>query len=233
MGVNTIAEWGSKMGIGHKTGINLSGEAEGIMPDPVWRKKVRNEQWYLGDTYHLAIGQGELAVTPLQVNLWTNIIANGGVLCTPTLLKVQSSELKTPNCKDLGIKKETTDLIREGMRRACSSGEDAGYQGTGWPLFNFTALKETLSESGGVGTKRAIPIACKTGTAEFGDPQNQTHAWFTAFAPITDQPKEINGVPTITGEPEIVVTVLVEKGGEGSGVAAPIAKKILEEGFKR
>lgn len=232
VGVEKIAQWGHTFGIGAKTGIELPVEAEGIMPDVDWKEKVRHDQWYLGDTYHLSIGQGDLAVTPLQVNLWAQIIASGGIKCQPTLLKQTGSQ--TPSkCVDLHIKKETIRIITEGMRRACSSGEDVGYQGTGWPLFDFTLMRETLTESGGAGEKQAVPVACKTGTAEFGDPDNKTHAWFTAFAPLPEAPKTIAGAPSILGDPEIAVTVFVEKGGEGSSVAGPIAKKILEAWFKR
>jgi cell division protein FtsI/penicillin-binding protein 2 len=96
----------------------------------------------------------------------------------------------------LGIKKETISLISKGLEEACAPG------GTGWPLFGFK-----------------VPVACKTGTAEFGDPENRTHAWFTSYAPAAD--------------PEISVTVLVEGAGEGSNVAAPVAKKVYEEWFGR
>ncbi len=197
-GITKLSAWAKRLGLGTALGIELPGEAVGLMPDPFWKatqfdsevdKEVRNDQWYLGDTYHVSIGQGYLLVTPLQVNAWTNVIANKGKLCKPTIEKIS-------NCKDLRIKGETIDLITEGMKRACLPG------GTGWPLFNFS-----------------VPVACKTGTAEFGDPQDRTHAWFTAFAPIV--------------EPEISVTVLVEGAGEGSDKAAPIAKKILEEWFSR
>lgn len=89
------------------------------------------------------------------------------------------------------------------------------------------------------GVPVSVPLACKTGTAEFGDPKNRTHAWFTVFGPI---PKDlasdtgnqaIKPDQVIVGEPEISVTVLVEGAGEGSSVAAPIAKKILEVWFAR
>ncbi len=233
VGVDEISRWGRIFGVGEKTGIELLGEAEGIMPDPVWRKKVKGQDWFLGDTYHLAIGQGELGVTPLQVNLWTNTIAGGGIRCKPTVLKVRNSPQNTQNCKELGIKKQTIKAITLGMQRACSPDGGWGYQGTGWPLFEFTVFKENLTESGGSGEKRRIPIACKTGTSEFGDPLGRTHAWFTAFAPLPAEALAETGLSTITGDPEIVVTVLVEKGGEGSSVAAPIAKKILEEWFRR
>jgi len=142
-------------------------------------------------------------VTPLQVNFWTSVIASGGTLYQPHLVKNQEPRIKNQGF----LKKETVDLIREGMKGACSPG------GTGWPLFEFK-----------VGEKE-IQTACKTGTAEYGDLKGRTHAWFTVFAPAYAEAS--------AGKPEIVVTVLVEGGGEGSNVAAPIAKQILEEWFKR
>lgn len=199
LGIDKLASWARRIGLGKPLGIQLNGEAAGLMPDPAWKKEhftspadrqARNQLWFLGDTYHVAIGQGFLLTSPLQVNAWTNVIANGGKLCRPTIKKSSN------DCKDLGIKKETITLITEGIKKACEPG------GTGWPLFNFV-----------------VPVACKTGTAEFGDPEGKTHAWFTVFGPVT--------------EPEISVTVLVEAGGEGSNVAAPIAKKILEAWFSR
>ncbi len=241
-GITKIAEWARRVGIGKTRGIELPGEASGLMPDPEWKSKrfttdadlaARNDEWYLGDTYHVAIGQGYLLTTPLQVNEWTNVVANRGRLCQPTIRKSQISNLKSQKekCKDLGIKKETIDLITEGMRRACEPG------GTGWPLFNFTINKLTHSQidnaEATTSSQRkqavAIPVACKTGTAEFGDPKNRTHAWFTVFAPLPSR----TGSPALSGEPEISVTVLVEGAGEGSSVAAPIAKKVLEEWFSR
>ncbi len=208
VGVKKLAEWAGKMGVGKILGIDLPGEVAGVMPTPEWRQKTRGDEWYLGDTYHLAIGQGDLQVTPLQANSWTNVIANGGKLCRPTLVKNQ-------DCKDLGLKKETISLIKEGMREACSTG------GTGWPLFDFK-VKD-----------KQIETACKTGTAEYGDPQNKTHAWFTVFAPVPASDSGNQHIKVDQELPEISVTVLVEGGGEGSNVAAPIAKKILEEWFGR
>lgn len=199
VGIERLNRWAKKLGVGTPLGIEIAGEAAGLMPDPAWKKErftsradleARNHLWFLGDTYHVAIGQGYLLTTPLQVNAWTNSIANGGKLCRPTIKK------GVRDCHDLGIQEETVRLIAEGMKRACEPG------GTGWPLFNFV-----------------VPVACKTGTAEFGDPEGKTHAWFTVFGPVT--------------EPEISVTVLVEEAGEGSDKAAPIAKKILEEWFRR
>ena len=231
LGITKIAKWAHTVGIGKTLGIELTGEATGLMPDPTWKAarfntpadmEARNGEWYLGDTYHVSIGQGYMLTTPLQVNAWTNVIAAGGKLCRPTIKKGSGiRDQGSGNCKDLNIKKETIDLIAKGMQAACATG------GTGWPLFDFRVQRSGNREQKDASFSSSltpvpsplIPIACKTGTAEYGDPKNRTHAWFTAFAPAED--------------PEISVTVLVEAGGEGSSVAAPVAKKIYEEWFGR
>ncbi len=207
--VDLLGQYARKVGVSEKLGIDLPGEAAGLFPDAAWRNN-NSRSWYLGDTYHLAIGQGDLLVTPLQDNAWTAVIGNGGKLCIPSVLgrdsgdKIQETSQET-RCKDLGISQKTIGLIRQGMVAACQPG------GTAYPLFGFKD-----------GNGNPVAIACKTGTAEYGDPQGRTHAWLTAFAPAK--------------EPTIALTVLVEGGGgggEGSDVAAPIAKKILEEWFAK
>lgn len=219
-GIENIALWAGKLGVGKMLGIDIAGEEKGLMPDPKWQKETKDENWYLGNTYHVAIGQGDVLTTPLQVNTWTNVIANGGKLCRPHLSNLGNLGNL---CKDLKIKTENIELVREGMKEACNTG------GTGWPLFQFKIKSEKLKVDGtdffetyesttSASKIVGIPVACKTGTAEYGDPKNKTHAWFTAFAPVYN--------------PQISVTVLLEGGGEGSTNAAPIAKKILEEYFK-
>lgn len=189
LGLERIDDWSRKYGYGSKTGIELSGELEGIVPNEKWKKEVKGENWFLGNTIHLSIGQGDLSVTPLQVNQMTNIIANKGIKCKMSLLKDSKIE-----CTDLKIKKENWQTIIQGMEEACKPG------GTAWPLFNFKTR-----------------IACKTGTAEVGDGSKDTHAWLTAFAPADD--------------PQISITVLLERGGQGSDMAAPIVGDILKEWF--
>ena len=249
LGITKLAAWAKKVGIGKPLGIELSGEAGGLMPDPYWKnlrfdtafdKEQRNNDWYVGDTYHVSIGQGYLLTTPLQVNFWTNLIANGGEKCVPTLEK--ETRVHKKNCTPIGISRETIATVTEGMRRACDTG------GTGWPLFNFGIRKlDQLDQLVKSDQFVSVPIACKTGTAEFGDPKNNTHAWFTAFGPLPAEALAKAGLPAvhseasakeggsnvISGDPEISVTVLVEGAGEGSNVAAPIAKKIFEEWFGR
>jgi penicillin-binding protein 2 len=238
LGITKLADWAHRVGIGKPLGIELAGEAGGLMPDAAWKQAhftseadliARNNDWYLGDTYHVAIGQGYLLVTPLQVNAWTNAVANGGNLCKPTIARIGSSRIQRDNCRSLNVPKSSLDSIAEGMEAACSTG------GTGWPLFNFSLMKADPTATDGASVKTAVPVACKTGTAEFGDPKNRTHAWFTAFAPLPEEDiaDDIKAGPHVGGEPEISVTVLVEGAGEGSNVAAPIAKKLFEEWFGR
>jgi penicillin-binding protein 2 len=192
LGPENLAMWARRFGYGKPTGIDLPGEVPGLVPDPVWKKETKKENWFLGNTYHMAIGQGDVATTPLEVNMMTGVIANGGYLCRPHMLN--TGETKDQNCKKIDIKQNSLDIVRQGMVGACTSG------GTAFPFFNFTPQ-----------------IACKTGTAETQE-HGKTHAWFTSFGPVNEEDSSM---------PTIVVTVLVEKGGEGSEVAAPIAQKIF------
>lgn len=195
LGFEGIKKWAQKLGYGHSTGI-LLGDEDGLVPSAFWKEDRLKEDWYLGDTYNLSIGQGYLLTTPLQVNMATAVFANGGKLCKPKLLKDEK-----PDCKNLNISKKNLELVRQGMRQACSAG------GTGWPFFEFKIKNEQ------------IKVGCKTGTAEAQKTDALPHAWFTVFAPFD--------------KPEIVLTVLVENSGEGSEIAAPIAKEILKAYFER
>ncbi len=186
-GVDLLDKWATKFGLGIKTGVGLPGEANGLVPTPVWKRQAKGELWFLGNTYHMAIGQGDLTVTPLQANAIASVVSTNGKLCEPRILA------DNVPCKDLGIKKETISEIKTGMIGACSTG------GTAFPFFDFKPQ-----------------VACKTGTAETNE-KDKTHAWFNAIAPAD----------VAINQPQIVTTILVEKGGEGSAVAAPIAKEII------
>lgn len=226
VGVDNLSQFAEKFGLGKKLGIDLVGELEGTIPTQKWKKDTIGEDWYLGDTYHYGIGQGFLLTTPLQVNAWTQAIANEGILYRPHLLL--NAKNLVLNSKFLSS--QTVDLIREGMIEACLKG------GVAWPLFDFRVKNSKLPIDGenfldvpqattsadspaGENDYRHVTIACKTGTAQHGTETTLPHAWITLFAPAKN--------------PQIIVTVLSESSGEGSNVAAPIAKKILEEWFGR
>lgn len=189
LGANKLVNWTEQFGFNKTTGIDIPGEVPGLVPSPTWKLRVKGEPWFLGNTYHFSIGQGDLAVTPIEVNQSIAAIANRGKLCVPHLLLNNNSD-----CRDLKINKENLDTVISGMRQACEEG------GTAFTFFDFNPK-----------------VACKTGTAETND-DNKTHAWFTLFGPINEGPDV----------PEIVLTVLVEDGGEGSKVAGPIARKIMD-----
>jgi len=219
VGVDKISETARDFGLGQPLGIDLQGEASGTVPTQNWKLKNIGEPWYLGDTYHYGIGQGYLLTTPLQVNGWTQAIANNGTLYKPHLLKAQGDQAIEAGLLD----SHSSDLIKEGMVEACSPG------GVAWPLFNYTIKNAKLPIDGknilgvdpasGSADMRHVVIGCKTGTAENGGNDTLAHAWVTLFAPAYN--------------PQIVITVLSENSGEGSNVAAPIAKKILDNWFGR
>lgn len=196
VGEKGLGEVAKKIGFGKKLGIDILGEIEGLVPDDKWKRAKFGEVWYPGDTLHLAIGQGFILTTPLQITAQSSFIAANGKLMTPHLaIKATDPdgiEIKRfkfdPIIKDT-FKKEDLELIKKGLSLVPKTG------GTAWPFFNFS-----------------IPTAGKTGTAEFGDLKDKTHAWYTSYAPIDN--------------PKLTVTVLIEAGGEGSSIAAPIAKQI-------
>jgi penicillin-binding protein 2 len=184
LGVDRLGEWLRKFGLGAKTGIDLSGEGTGFVPTKAWRES-RGGRWYIGDTYNLSIGQGDLLVTPVQVNSYTSVIANKGFVYAPHLVE--------------GV--TTTKTV--------VTGDSA----------QFETVRGGMRDCVVVGSCRALsdlpfPAAGKTGTAQTTDEKN-THAWFTSFAPFE--------------QPEIVVSVLIEEGGEGSSFAVPVAKRVLQE----
>jgi len=198
VGINSLVDWMKKFGLTKLTDIDIQGEVLSLVPSPDWKESVKKEKWFLGNTYHFAIGQGDLALTPASIHRANLVIANNGKLCSLKL--VGDTKCTDLAVKGGAIKKENINLVKEGMKKACSSG------GTGFTFFDFSEKHDGLE------------LGCKTGTAET-DEEDKTHAWFFAFAPIEN--------------PEIVLTVMVEKSGEGSKVAGPIARNIFNEYFKK
>lgn len=157
LGPEKLAEWAKFFGLGSVTGLPLPQEIAGLVPDPLWRERETGDRWYLGNTYHMAIGQGDLQTTPMQMAVVTSVIANGGRLCQPKLIL----DGKLATCKDLGIATENIQVVMEGMKAVCQQGGTASRWSTFTPQ-----------------------VACKTGTAQFGGADStKTHAWFTVFAP--------------------------------------------------
>jgi penicillin-binding protein 2 len=204
LGEARLAAYSRMFGIGELTGVDLPGEAKGLVPDPAWKRKTFGDIWTIGDTYNMAIGQGYVLATPLQIANMTAAVANGGTLYKPQLVRdVRDTTgrivrtLEPQVIRQVQIDPQNFAIVREGMRDAATRG---------------TAVKANLAD---------ITVAAKTGTAEYYGPKVNghlpTHAWFTAFAPYEN--------------PQIVVTVFVYGGGEGSEVGAPLAADILRAFF--
>lgn len=165
LGIERMMEYARKFGLGAPTGIDLPDEADGFLPSKEWKEEFKNELWYIGDTYHAAIGQGDVLTTPLQIAVATAVIANNGTLYEPQLVERIANPLgetvrtvepvaRSPRV----VSEKSIEIVRRGMREAVLSGGGRSLQ--------------TLP----------ITAAGKTGTAQFGA-EEKTHAWFTMFAP--------------------------------------------------
>ncbi len=207
MGIDEISRYAKMLGFGAKTGIDLPGEKTGLVPDPQWKREVRKERWQPGETISVSIGQGPLMVTPLQVALYTSIIANRGRKVTPHLLNSQSLAGKRVfSEKDaVDIELSTFETVIQGMWEVVNKG------GTGW-----AANVKGFDICGKTGSTQLISTEKdkeKKVEEEEEEEETKTHSWFTGFAP-RDNPK-------------IVVTVIIEYGGMGGATAAPLARKLF------
>lgn len=201
LGVERIVRYEKMFGLSEQTGIDLPAESTGFLPSMEWKEKIKGESWYIGDTYHLSIGQGDLTVTPLQVANYTAVFANGGKLFRPHLVKAMLSnedKIATPveiiPVRSDFISQENINIVRAGMRETVVSGSARSMSGV------------------------PVEVAGKTGTAQWST-KKPTHAWFTGFAPYD--------------QPQVVITILIEEGGEGSTIAVPIARDFLTWYFGR
>lgn len=194
LGIERASYYLRQFGWGEPVGIDLPGTTSGFIPTPDWKENTKNESWYIGDTYHLAIGQGDVLTTPLHVAQSTAAIANDGTVVKPFLVRstvTPTGEIQETQRqgKKMDIKPQYLNTVRAGMREAVHGG--SARQLNSLPL----------------------ALAGKTGTAQVGG-TDRTHAWFTSFGPVED--------------PKLVVTVLLEEGGEGDKDAVPLAKEIWQ-----
>jgi penicillin-binding protein 2 len=212
---------------GSQTKFDLDGEAPGVAPNEAWLKQNYGQGWSVGETINTSIGQGFFEATPLQLAVNTVALANSGTLYRPTLIReIVGSDETVAAASSTVLRRMTVDkahfaAVREAMRQVVHDEDGSanhwmntltGRNETRWPLTN-PPDEEDVIEIGG-----------KTGTAEVGSPDPETnvypnqHAWFTCFAPFDD--------------PEIVVTALVEYGGEGSNYAVPVVDQTLRAYFE-
>lgn len=201
-----LPNYSRRLGLGAVSGLNDLAEAPGLIPDPDWAAMFRAIPWSYSDSVNVAIGQGEVGVTPLQMARLTAIIARDGELIRPQLVEkvgilgeAPSFVMEPEILGDADIGQDVLDLVKGAM---CAVTSEWG--GTAEHIFRFSPR---LQEIG---------ICGKTGTAQ-NTPNPMPHAWFIAYAPRDN--------------PQIAVAVMVENAGDGSAVAAPLTRDIMEYYF--
>jgi penicillin-binding protein 2 len=203
IGPDPILREAGAVGLGRPTGLDADVEASGFLPDPAWKRQARHESWTGGDTCNLAIGQGALTATPIQMAVVASALANGGRRVRPRLLRgtrepggAEFDAWAPEPPRDLGWSPPALASVREGMRQA-------------------------VQENNGTAHLARIPgveAAAKTGTAQYGPPEARRHrGWTIAFAPFES--------------PRVAVAVVVEEAVSGGLTAAPLAREILKAFF--
>jgi len=214
LGVDRIAQYAFRLGLGSPTGYPLGLEKPGLIPTSSWKWRRMGVSWHPGETISTAIGQGFNLVTPLQIACTLSAIANGGKIYRPRIVESIRSpdgeslrEVPPSISRSFQISPSTLKLIHESLWGAVNSPEGTGAQ----------ALVPGLDVAGKTGTAQVIQR--REDQSEPISPEHQDHAWFAAFAPVH--------------QPQITVVVLVEHGGSGGATAAPIARKLLEAFYRK
>jgi len=203
LGIDKLSKYAKMYGLGEPSGIELDGERRGIVPSTGWKLKNLHERWYGGETLNTVIGQGYLSATPLQMARLVAAVVNGGRLFKVHLLKNPPSPVEIERMIEIGHMNES--LLKKALIGVV---EDA--HGTG-----RKAYSGLVRIGGKTGTTQVVKKRDDRGITS---KKYRDHAWFVAFAP--------------EDEPEVVVSVFVEHGGQGSIAAAPIAKRVIEAFFK-
>jgi len=217
LGIGQMSGVLKKFGLGSQSGVDLPGEPDGLVPSAEWKLATRNEPWYPGEDLITAIGQGFLMTTPLQLARVASILANRGSVVQPRLLMSKNDPLSgepeelnnKKNTRNLHINTEAMDRVIRAMTAVMSSP-----RGTA----RMSGRRSAYSIAGKTGTAQVIAIAQGEEYDEDSLKEEfRDHALFIAFAPVEN--------------PKIAIAVVVENGGSGAGVAAPVARKVLDHFF--
>jgi penicillin-binding protein 2 len=214
VGIDRLADFSFRYGLGQPTGIELTSEKSGNIPTPQWKIRAKGEPWYPGETLSASIGQGFVTVTPVQMANLIATVAMSGVRYQPHLIKAirdratgRLFEFPPVQIGKVELADETYNAIRRALNGVVSEPHGTG----------MSARSKIVSIGGKTGTAQVVEM--KAGVETKSMPKEfQDHAWFIAFAPVED--------------PQIAVAVLVEHGGHGGETAAPPAKRIIEEYLK-
>ena len=214
MGIEAIARFMGQLGFGRRTGVDIEGEAEGILPSPEWKKRrfrrPEQQKWSAGETISIGIGQGYNAYTPIQLAQATAAVANDGVMFRPHLVKYVTSsvtgaqrEIEPRPIRELAFKPAHLQTIKQAML-------GVNREGTGAKAFRGAPYEA----AGKTGTAQVFSLKGAEYRASAIHERLRDHALFIAFAPVE--------------KPVIALAVLVENGGFGATSAAPIARLVLD-----
>src|SRR3954469_13815911 len=215
LGIDAIAAFMKNFGFGSRTGVDLQGEATGVLPSPEWKlkrfKDPRNQKWFPGETISIGIGQGYNAYTPIQLAVATATLINGGVMYKPRLVSyidnVREGTRQTFEPEvihDVRLKPEHVEFIKRAM-------QGVNKEGTG----RWAFAGAPYTSGGKTGTAQVIAIKQNEKYDESKVSERlRDHSWFIAFAPVEN--------------PKIALAVIVENGGFGARAAAPIARTVLD-----
>ena len=212
LGIDRIAKWANAFGLGEKTGIALDDERSGTIPSTEWKRKRYRQPWFPGETVSVAIGQGYVTVTPLQLANMMAAVANGGKLYRPYVVnKVESVDGATVReygpevIRTIELKPDTLKRVRAALADVVSAPHGTG----------AAARSEVVSIAGKTGTAQVVEMKGGYVKTEQLAYFNRDHAWFVSYAPVQD--------------PQVAIAVLIEHGGHGGDAAAPMAKKVFEK----
>jgi penicillin-binding protein 2 len=214
LGIDNIAGFMRQFGFGQRTGVDIEGESEGVLPSQEWKRKrfrrAEQQKWYAGETISIGIGQGYNAYTPIQLAQAVATLANNGVMYRPHLVEYiadsrtgEKTPIEPKPARTIALKQEHIDVVKRAMVGVNKEGTGArAFAGAGYESAGKTGTAQVYSLKGSQykegGVKKEL----------------RDHALFIAFAPA-DQPK-------------IALAVLVENGGFGAQAAAPIARQVLD-----
>jgi penicillin-binding protein 2 len=221
VGVDRIAQMAKRFGLGQTLGVDVPGERPGIIPTRAWKQAITGQPWHNGETLVAGIGQGYIVATPLQLAVMAARIANGGLAVVPHICRQQISGRKVddrpePAPASLGVSPQILSIVQRGMRAVVNDP-----RGT---AFKMRITDPAMAMCGKTGTSQVRRITEEERRVGLRKPEQvpwkeRDHALFVAFAPAD--------------EPRYACAVVVEHGGGGSTVAAPIARDILAEVQKR
>lgn len=217
LGVDRIAEFAGRFGLGSDLTVDLPDARTGLLPTAAWKRAVRGEPWYPGDNVNLGIGQGDLLVTPMQLATSVSIIASRGERVPPRMLLASDADLPELAVNPLSPIELSDPANWERMIDAMSAvvhrgNQGYGQNGTAWAYIGMD-IPYRMAGKSGTAQVVEIPQGFVYDELELEERQRK-HAWFIAFAPVA--------------QPRIAVAVLVENGGGGSSVAGPVAREVLD-----